>query len=141
LLKIIDWELNVDPNFAENRFMRPKPVRAVKEMKAEGYIESWICYKSRAFSAKELTVLPGKTVTIKDSTGYGFIMMQGHGKMGEWDIETPSLIRYGQLTCDEFFVTEAAAKKGVTITNPSKADPIVMLKHFGPDNPDLVIES
>jgi hypothetical protein len=64
-------------------------------------------------------------------------MMQGHGKMGEWDIETPSLIRYGQLTCDEFFVTEAAAKKGVTITNPSKADPIVMLKHFGPDNPDL----
>jgi len=137
LLKIIDWELNVDPNFAENRFMRPKPVRPVKEMKAEGYIENWICYKSRAFSAKEITVLPGKTVTIKDSAGYGFIMMQGHGKMGEWDIETPSLIRYGQLTCDEFFVTEAAAKKGVTITNPSKADPIVMLKHFGPDNPDL----
>jgi len=37
-------------------------------------------------------------------------------------------------------VTEEAAKAGVTITNPSKTDPIVMLKHFGPDNPDLVIE-
>jgi len=137
LLSVIDWDLNVDPNFAQNRFMAPKPVKPVKEMEAEGYIENWICYKSTAFSAKELTVLPGKTITIKDSACYGFIMMQGHGTMGVWDIETPSLIRYGQLTHDEYFVSEAAAKEGVTITNPSKTDPIVMLKHFGPDNPDL----
>jgi hypothetical protein len=139
LLSVIDWDLNVDPNFAQNRFMAPKPVMLVKEMEAEGYIENWICYKSTAFSAKELTVLPDKTVTIKDSGCYGFIMMQGHGTMGVWDIETPSLIRYGQLTHDEYFVTEAAAKEGVTITNPSKTDPIVMLKHFGPENPDLKI--
>jgi hypothetical protein len=137
LLSVIDWDLNVDPNFAQNRFMAPKPVRPVKEMEAEGYIDNWICYKSPAFCAKELTVLPGKTVTIKDSACYGFIMMQGHGTMGIWDIETPSLIRYGQLTNDEYFVTEAAAKEGVTITNPSKTDPIVMLKHFGPENPDF----
>ncbi|MBN2594249.1 MAG: hypothetical protein JXA81_12145 [Sedimentisphaerales bacterium] len=140
LLGVIDWDLNVDPDFAKNRFMRPKPVRPVKEMEADGYIENWICYKSTAFSAKELMVLPGRTVTIKDSACYGFITMQGHGKLGVWDIETPALIRYGQLTYDEFFVTEKAAKKGVKITNPSKSDPIVLLKHFGPENPDLVIE-
>ena len=137
LLEIIDWDLNVDPDFAEHRFMRPEPVRPMDEMKAAGYIENWICYKSKAFSAKELTVLPGKTVTIKDSAAYGMIMMQGHGKMGVWDIETPTMIRYGQLTHDEYFVSEEAAKQGVTISNPSKTDPIVMLKHFGPDNPDL----
>ena len=79
-------------------------------------------------------------MTIKDAACYGLIVMQGHGKMGAWDIETPALIRYGQLTHDEYFVTEEAAKAGVTITNPSKTDPIVKLKHFGPDNPDLVIE-
>jgi len=140
LLAVLDWDLNVDPNFAQNRFMLPKPVRAVKEMEAEGYIENWICYKSTTFSAKELTVLPGKTVTIKDSACYGFITMQGHGKVGEWYIETPALIRYGQLTSDEFFVTEDAAKAGVTIANCSQNDPIVLLKHFGPDNPDLVVE-
>jgi len=67
------------------------------------------------------------------------IMMQGHGTMGVWDIETPSLIRFGQLTHDEYFVSEKAAQAGVKITNLSKTDPIVMLKHFGPDNPDLVI--
>ncbi len=140
LLEVIDWELNVDPNFGQNRFMRPIPVRPKKETEQEGFVENWICYKSTAFSAKELTILPGKTVTIKDSACYGMIMMQGHGTMGVWDIETPALIRFGQLTYDEYFVSEQAAKAGVQISNPSKSDPIVMLKHFGPDNPDLKIK-
>ena len=139
LMEVIDWELNTNPNILETRFMAPKPVKSVAEMEAEGYIENWICYRSEAFSAKELTVAPGKTVIIKDNAAYGIIMMQGHGKMGVWNIETPSLIRYGQLTNDEFFITEKAAVEGVKITNHSTTDPIVMLKHFGPNNPDLVM--
>lgn len=137
LLEVIDWELNLDPNIRENRFMEPIPVRPMEEMEAEGYVEKWIVYKSKDFSAKELTVLPGRSVTIKDEAAYGMIMMQGHGTMGVWDIETPTMIRYGQLTHDEYFVTESAAKEGVRIVNPSKTDPIVMLKHFGPENPQL----
>lgn len=137
LMEVIDWELNTNPNLLETRFMEPIPVKDEKEMISEGYIEKWVCYRSTAFSAKELTVLPGQTVTIKDAAAYGLIMMQGHGTMGVWDIETPTMIRYGQLTNDEFFVTEKAAQEGVKIVNPSKTDPIVMLKHFGPNNPDL----
>jgi hypothetical protein len=137
LMSVIDWELNVDPMFAKKHFMAPKPVKPLEEMEAAGYIENWITYRSDAFSAKELTVLPGRTVTIKDAAAYGFIMMQGYGTMNQWKIETPALIRYGQLTSDEFFVSESAAKEGVTITNVSDTDPIVMLKHFGPQNPDL----
>ncbi len=41
------------------------------------------------------------------------------------------------MTHDEYYVTESAAKEGVKIVNQSKTDPIVMLKHFGPDNPEL----
>lgn len=141
LVDVIDWDLNVDPNFAQKHFMRPKPVKPLDQMNAEGYIDLWICYKSTAFSAKELTILPGSTVTIKDSAAYGLICMQGHGKLGVWDIESPAIIRFGQLTQDEYFVSEAAAKAGVVISNPSKADPLVMLKHFGPNNPDLVVEA
>jgi hypothetical protein len=137
LMEVIDWELNTNPNLLETRFMQPIPVRDEAEMAAEGYSEKWVCYRSDAFSAKELTVFPGQTVTITDAAAYGLIMMQGHGKMGVWNIETPAMIRYGQLTNDEFFVTEAAAKSGVEITNYSTTDPIVMLKHFGPANPDL----
>ena len=136
LIDVIDWEQNVDPEFKKNHFMAPIPVRDLAVMQAEGYEERWICYLSKDFSAKELTVLPGQTVTIRDGGAYGMILMQGHGKMGVWDIETPALIRYGQETYDEFFVSEEAAKAGVTITNPSRQDPLVMLKHFGPDAHD-----
>jgi hypothetical protein len=137
LMEVIDWELNVDPDFKKNRFMQPIPVKPIEEMENEGFIENWICYRSAAFSAKELTVLPGASVIIKDAGAYGMIMMQGHGKMGVWDIETPALIRYGQLTHDEYFVSAEAANEGVKIENHSKTDPIVILKHFGPGNPEL----
>ena len=117
--------------------MPPLPVRDQAEMEAAGYQENWICYKSTAFSAKELTVLPGQTVTVHDEAAYGLIMMQGYGKLNQWSLETPALIRYGQLTFDEYFVSEEAAKRGVRIQNLSETDPIVMLKHFGPENPEL----
>jgi len=137
LMEVIDWDLNTNPNLLETRFMQPIPVEDEAAMAAKGYSEKWVCYRSDAFSAKELTVFPGQTVTITDAAAYGLIMMQGHGKMGVWNIETPAMIRYGQLTNDEFFVTEKAANAGVQITNHSSTDPIVMLKHFGPQNPDL----
>jgi hypothetical protein len=136
-MDVIDWEKNVDPEFKKTNFMAPRPVAPIQEMEKEGYIDKWICYRSDEFSAKELTVLPGRKVTIKDAGCYGLIMMQGHGTMNGLNIDTPSLIRYGQLTNDEYFVSEKAAQAGVTIVNNSESDPIVMLKHFGPGNPDL----
>ena len=131
LMEVIDWEANVDPEFKKNRFMKP-----IVCSKDDSHIEEWICYKCKLASAKRLTVLPGQSVTIKDNAAYGFILVQGKGKIDGWEMETPTLIRYGELTNDEFFVTESAAKKGVTITNTSKTEPIVMLKHFA-ENPDL----
>lgn len=139
LVDVVDWEKNVDPNFRKNRFMAPKPVRPMEEMQQAGYIDEWICYKCPTVCAKRLTVLPGATVTIKDAAAYGMIMLQGHGTFGGKPIETPVQIRYGQLTYDEYFVTEDAARRGVVIHNPSKSDPIIMLKHFA-ENPDLVLE-
>jgi len=139
LIEVLDWEANVDPNFVENHFMEPKSCfGSAEEVEENGYDEKWICYRNEAYSATEVTVLPGRTVTIKNAACYGMIMMQGHGTMGASHIETPTMIRFGQLTHDEYFVTEATAQAGVTITNPSPTDPIVMLKIFGPENPDWV---
>ena len=139
LIEVLDWEANVDPNFVENHFMEPKSCfGSAEEVEENGYDEKWICYRNEAYSATEVTVLPGRTVTIKNAGCYGMIMMQGHGTMGASHIETPTMIRFGQLTHDEYFVTEATAQAGVTITNPSPTDPIVMLKIFGPENPDWV---
>jgi hypothetical protein len=135
IISMLDWDVNVNPNFKRDHFRAPKPVKPLAVMESEGYIENWIAYGNPYFAAKELTVLPGRSVTIRDAGPYGLIMLQGHGTMGVWPIETPALIRFGQLTNDEYFVSCAAAQAGVRITNPSATDPIVMLKHFGP-NPE-----
>ncbi len=132
LLDMLDWEANADPTFKQTYFRPPLPVKPVAEMAEAGYDERWITYGNPYFAAKELTVLPGRAVTIQDPGAYGFIVVQGHGTLGQHPIETPALIRFGQLTCDEYFVSAGAAATGVTIHNPSTSDPLVMLKHFGP---------
>ena len=43
---------------------------------------------------------------------------------------TSSMLRFGQKSEDEFFVGFGAASKGVVITNLSKYEPLVMLKHY-----------
>jgi len=80
--------------------------------------------------------LPGHRVLVTDAAAYGCIAVQGRGSLGNWAVETPTLVRYGQLTSDEFFVSEQAAQAGVWVSNTSETEPLVILKHFGPKNPD-----
>ena len=47
------------------------------------------------------------------------------------------MLRYGQTSADEFFVSESAARAGVTVVNRSRHEPLVILKHFGPNHPDM----
>ena len=134
LVSMVDWEANVLPNLKDAYFRPPLPVKPLAEMEESGYVEKWITYGNAFFAAKELTVLPGRTVTIQDVGPYGFITLQGHGTVNGQPIETPALIRFGQLTYDEYFVAASTAVEGVTIHNPSGSDPIVILKHFGPNS-------
>lgn len=136
IMSMLDWEANVNPEFAASNKRFPVPVHSEDEMKEAGYREVWITYGGGDYSAKELTVLPGRTVTIRDAEAYGLILTQGYGTFGKVPVATPSMIRFGQLTEDELFVTAAAAQGGIKITNPSSTDPLVLLKHFGPGNPD-----
>lgn len=134
IISMIDWEANTTANIKATYFRPPRPVKPVAEMESEGYLEKWIVYGNDYVAAKELTVLPGHTVTITDAGPYGLIMVQGHGTLNGRLLETPALIRFGQLTNDEYFVSASAAQAGVTIHNPSTCDPLVMLKHFGPNS-------
>ena len=134
LIEMMDWPANTDPEFAEHRLFHPKPVGEF-----DGYQENWVVYSTKFYSAKELTILPGHKVTVRDAAAYGLILTSGYGSIGKHDVETPSLIRYGQMTQDELFVTADAAKQGVVIANRSKTENLVMLKHFGPGNPDAPI--
>ena len=130
LMEVLDWEANVDPQFIKNRFMRPVPDGNKDEMLKAGYLREWICYRCDVAGAKRLTVLPGSSVEIKEPVAYGVLCVQGGGKIGNMNISSPTLIRYGELTDDEFFVTAGAAKSGVKFQNLSGTEPLVILYHF-----------
>jgi hypothetical protein len=136
LIGMLDWNANVNPEFAKSNKVFPKPVKLIAEMEAAGYRELWITYGTPYYSAKELTVLPGRRVVIGDSEAYGVLVSQGHGMFGKHTVSAPTMIRFGDMTEDELFVTADAAKQGVPILNTSEVDPLVILKHFGPGNPD-----
>jgi hypothetical protein len=136
IVEMLDWEANTNPNFGADNRLFPKPVNDPAGSAAAGYQKLWVCYGTPWYSARELTVQPGRTVTITDSAAYGVILTQGYGRFGSLSVSTPSMIRFGQMTEDELFVTAAAAREGVRIENLSTSDPLVLLKHFGPGNPD-----
>jgi hypothetical protein len=131
IVDALDWEGNVDPNFKDNHYLEP-----IVSEQGDGWVDRWIVYGKvkgkELFSAKELTVMPGARCTIKDNGAYGLIAVQGCGKIGKHNLQTPVMIRFGELTEDEYFVTEAAARQGVTFENTG-SEPLVTLRYFGPD--------
>ena len=111
------------------------------DTRLEGFVDRWIVYgrikKQQFFTAKELTVDPGAKCTIKDKGAYGLICTQGKGTINGQPLNSPKLIRFVELTEDEYFCTEAGAKAGVTFENTSATEPLVCLRYFGPEvNPD-----
>jgi hypothetical protein len=137
LVSLLDWDANVDPEFVRRRLCIPKPVQDEDLMADCGYCEKWVSYASPHYSAKELTVLPGRAAFVRDVAAYGLIVIEGWGTVSRLEVEAPALVRYGQMTKDELFVTAAAAREGVVIRNRSDRESLVMLKHFGPGNPGV----
>jgi hypothetical protein len=137
----LDWEANVDPNFKDNHYLEPVPVADTRE---EGYVDRWIVYGKvggkQYFTAKELTVDPGVRCTVKDRGAYGLICVQGKGTINGQSLNSPKLIRFHELTEDEYFCTADGAKAGVVFENTSETEPLVALRYFGPDvNPEAPV--
>ncbi len=134
----LDWEANVDPRFKDNHYLEPVPVEG---MDSGACADRWVVYGTingrQYFTAKELTVEPGARCTVRDQGAYGLIVTQGRGRMNGLELDCPKLIRFGQLTQDEVFCTESAARQGVAFENASDHEPLVALRYFGPDaHPD-----
>jgi hypothetical protein len=135
----LDWEKNVDTHFKEHNYLEPI---VDKKASGAGYTDKWIVYGlvdgEQLFSAKELTVEPGAKCTIKDPGASGWITVQGKGRMGgvgskaKLALQTPAMIRFGQETEDEVFISYEAAAAGVEIENTG-SEPLVGLRYFGPD--------
>ncbi len=130
IMDLMDWDANIDPDYRRKYFRPPVPVNT----NSSEWSESWITYDNPYFAAKETTVHPGCTAILKDVAAYGCIIIQGHGVFGSFaDAEAATLLRFNQLSGDEYFVSEDAARDGVRVVNRSSYEPMVILRHFGPN--------
>ena len=132
LVDLIDWDATVDPFFKAHHYLRPIPVGP----QDEGAEDRWIVYGrvdgKPLLSARELTVQPGAHVVLRDRAASCAIAVQGRGILGALMVETPIMIRLGEMTSDEFFITEPAAHEGVAVRNTG-GEPLVLLRNFGPE--------
>src|SRR5262249_21744566 len=103
MVAALDWEANVNPSFKASHFLEP-----IVAEQGDGWVDKWIVYGKvngeELFSAKELTIAPGASVTVKDNGAYGLNSVQGCGTIGGHLLQTPAMIRFGELTADEYFI-------------------------------------
>ncbi len=132
VISLMDWEKNIDPDYKAHYFRKPIVI-----CDDEDHTDKWVVYGNDYIAAKELTVKPGRSVLIQDDAAYGCILVQGHGTFGRYQAEAAGTLRFGQLSADEYFVSEKAARDGLLVTNASRFEPLVMLKHFGPNNREV----
>lgn len=127
----LDWEKNIDPDFKDSNYLEP-----IVADQGDGWVDCWIVYGlvggKQLFSAKRLTLEPGAKCTLKDPGASSWITVQGKGTMGKLNLQTPAMIRFGQETEDEVFISHTAATEGVEIESTG-SEPLEGLRYFGPD--------
>jgi hypothetical protein len=127
----LDWEKNVDTHFRQHNYLEP-----IVAAEGDGWCDRWIVYGrvdgKQLFSARELTVQPGARVDLCDGAASGWITVQGTGRIGKLALETPTLVRFGEPTQDEVFVSHEAASRQTVVENTGQ-EPLVSLRYFGPD--------
>lgn len=133
LFNQIDWAESTRVDYKEKYYREPRPLPQTQQ----GLAEAWIAYANEWLGAKEVTVAPGAAVVLKDQACYSALLVQGYGRFGEFNCETPGLLRFGQLSGDEFFVSEKSAREGITITNNSRYEDMVILQNFANNNPEV----
>jgi hypothetical protein len=134
LVDLVDLEANLDPAFKRRHFLEPRHAGGSKE---EGWVDRWVVYGrirgAQPFAAKELTIEPGRTAVVRDAGAYALVCVQGNGAINGEPLSSPSLIRFGQLTDDEYFCSSDGARAGVRFENRSLTEPLVCLRYFGPE--------
>ena len=127
LLGFVNWELNADPYFYENRHLSPQPVTGSSQPGGE---EWWIFYNTPKYSGKKLVVRPGQRYASTDRGVYNLLVWSGRGRYGGQEVVG------GDSENDELLVVHDAAVRPLEVENTG-SDDLVIFKFFGPDiNPD-----
>lgn len=133
IFALIDWKESTRSDYKETYFRPPIALKATQE----GLGEKWVAYANEWIAAKEVTIAPNSEITLTDQACYCALVVQGHGGFGGLECEAPQMLRFGQPSADEFFVSEKTARNGIRIKNTSSYEPLVILQNFANNNPEV----
>ncbi|WP_193607841.1 hypothetical protein [Nocardioides lijunqiniae] len=118
-LRFVDWEVNGDPWFYENRHLVPRAA-------GDDGVESWIFYNTTKYAGKRLVVPPGATHRVVEPGVYSVFAWSGSGTYAGHDVTG------GEPGRDELVVTHDAATREHVVVNTGSED-LVVYTFFGPD--------
>lgn len=123
ILDMIDWEVNGDPYFYENRHIPPVYVDGSGQPGGEEY---WIFYNTNLFSGKKMVTRPSRKFVSRDKGVCSLFVWRGKGRFGGLDIEA------GNPELDELLVSHDRAVQPLEVENTGSTD-LIIFKFFGPD--------
>ncbi|MFR7474295.1 MAG: hypothetical protein ACLUVV_06795 [Christensenellales bacterium] len=132
IMSLMDWDANVDPHYRKKYFRPPVETDA-----PEGAIEKWVD-TTRGY-AKELTVLLGQTVTIKDAAAYGCITVQATAPLARTTAKH-IMLRYGQMSADELCFGKGRQRRRCHL-QPQQGGAAGHPKDFAPNNKEILQKS
>jgi hypothetical protein len=121
-LGFVDWVLNGDLWFYENRHLSPQPVVGT----AGDGDETWIFYNTSKYSGKRLVLPPGGRHRLREPGAYSVFAWSGQGSYAGLEVCG------GEPGLDELVVTHDAATRDHEVTNTGVED-LVVFTFFGPD--------
>jgi hypothetical protein len=125
-LRFVDWEVNGDPWFYENRHLTPQPVVAPEVHGPREGEEAWVFYNTSKYAGKRLVVPAGGVHTVREPGVYSVFVWSGEGRFAALEV------RGGEPGRDELVVTHDAAIRDHQVVNTGSED-LVVFTFFGPD--------
>jgi hypothetical protein len=121
-LRFVDWQVNGDPWFYENRHLTPQPVAGPDD----GGTETWVFYNTDKYAGKRLVLPPGAVRWLQEPGVYSVFVWSGQGRYAGLDV------RGGEPGLDELVVTHGVATREHEVANTGQED-LVVFTFFGPD--------
>ena len=120
-LRFVDWEVNGDPWFYENRHLSPQPVAGSTGDAAE----DWVFYNSRKYAGQRLVLPAGGLHRVHEPGVYSVFVWSGKGSYAGLEV------RGGEPGLDELVVTHSAATREHEVRNTG-SEQLVVFTFFGP---------